>query len=140
MTNIEWATWAAAVGTFVAAVAAVGIAIGTGFNERRRDREREWRARRDQIVTDIDETRRLLIAVTYRRQALGDPVLFGTIVHSLAKHSHLMDIERAAQLLDQWGGSESSLDEMEKLIRQLDTLHKHFTDLKPSAALEYPDV
>src|SRR5947209_4887507 len=96
MTNIEWATWGAAIGTFLAALAAVGTAWWSHRNEQARDRLRRWETSRDQMITDLDETRRLLVIAIQRPTSLVSDDLFGTIVHALVKHAHLMDAKRAA--------------------------------------------
>jgi hypothetical protein len=111
MTNIEWATWAAAAGTFAAALAAVGIAVWSHRKEVRQHALRAWEADRDRAIEDLDETRRLLIVIMEESRALNEADLFGTIVHALGRHSRLERPARAAQLLVRWrageGGSRS---------------------------------
>jgi hypothetical protein len=46
---------------------------------------RVWEALRDQVVTDLDETRRLVLTVIYGRDALEGPILFGTILQGLVR-------------------------------------------------------
>jgi hypothetical protein len=116
MTNTELATWAAAAGTFAAAVVAVWIALWSHRNEVRRDVEREWRLRRDRAVTDLDETRRLVMTAIHRRDVLNDSLLFGTILHAIVHHSQLItDATRAEQMLRGWLHDTSGLDTLEKL-------------------------
>ena len=43
------------------------------------------------MITDLDETRRLLVIAIQRPTSLVSDDLFGTIVHALVKHAHLMD-------------------------------------------------
>jgi hypothetical protein len=120
MTNIEWATWAAAVGSIAAAAIALGIALWSHRNELNRDETRRWEAERDRQITDLDETRRLLQAVMRRRDLLQDPILFGTLVNAIAKHAHLMEVRHASDMLDRWYGSESGLDRLEELVSTID--------------------
>jgi hypothetical protein len=132
VTNIEWATWATAIGTVAAAVAAVGIALWSHRIEVQRDEIREFRAARDREITDLDETRRLLTVMLVRRPVLADPVLFGTIVHALVKHSGLIgEVDRAASLLQDYFSTDSNRRDFEELVAIID---KRLVELKSEDA------
>ena len=139
MTNIELATWAAALGTFAAAVAAVGTAWWSHRNEVARDERRDWERARDQAITDADETRRLLVIVISRRDALDNAELFGTIVHALDKHSRLLGARPAADLLVRWQRDGSELSTLEELIDKLTEQLQALRNATPLGQLPVPD-
>ena len=114
------AAWAAAIGTFLAAVAAVGIAAVTNHRDARRERRRDLYAEIDRQMTDLDETRRLLFVAWFQPSAVADPMLFSTITHALAKHSGLMDAERAAQMLTRRARDNSEEQDVRDLVDQID--------------------
>jgi hypothetical protein len=137
MTNIEWATWAAAAGTFAAALAAVGIAVWSHRKEVRQHKLRAWEADRDRAIEDADETRRLLIVIMEEPRALNEADLFGTIVHALVWHSRLEDPERAAQLLVRWRAGEGVREELESHVATLSVRIAALRAAEPFASVRH---
>jgi hypothetical protein len=56
-----------------------------------------------------------LYVVLYRPEALQDPMLFGTIVHALARHSRLVDGKEAANMLKERAYRGGTLPERRRL-------------------------
>jgi hypothetical protein len=140
VTNIEWATWAAALGTFSAAVAAVCIAVWSYRKELHRNRVRVWEARRDQVTKDLDETRRLVMTAEYRPDALESPMVFGTILHAVVKHSGLLDDDkRTAEMLTRWWQDGSELNVLEEMVHTLDRRLDRLRSLPELASLDESD-
>ena len=116
------AAWATAIGTFALALATVG----TVWWSRRKER-------RDRTITDLDETRRLLIVVRHHPEALASAELFGTMVNALAWHSRVLKPDRAADLLGRFRDDNmTGLDEIEGLIERLNRQLERLKALPPS--------
>jgi hypothetical protein len=88
------------------------------------------------MITDLDETRRLLVVAIWRPSALSSDERFGTLVHALDKHSHLMDAQVAADMLTRYHGSRSGLDELERLVNTIDQKLERLGSLPMLAPLE----
>ena len=116
------AAWATAIGTLALALATVGTALWSRRKERR-----------DKTITDLDETRRLLIVVRHHPEALASAELFGTMVNALAWHSRVLEPDRAADLLARFlNDNMTGLAEIEGLIDRLNQELGRLKALPPS--------
>jgi hypothetical protein len=133
-TGSDAAEWLAAIGTVAATFAAVLIAVWSQHGAKVLDWERE----RDRLIRDYDETRRLLVMVIHRSDALQSPDLFGSLVHALAWHSWLIDAERAAELLNNYYRDRSSRDELDQLVNDMTERLDYTRGLRPLAKFYDP--
>lgn len=129
------AAWATAVGTLFLATAAVGVAWWSHRNELEQQRLRAWEAARDRTITDLDETRRLLVIIIHRPDSLDSADLFGTVVHALAWHTALVDPDRAADMLVRWKRDGSGRDELDEIIEILVRKMTYLRQLEPLGPL-----
>jgi hypothetical protein len=121
MTPEAWAGWVTGVGTIFLGVVAIvvpWIQRMKDLNDRKKeaaDRENDraveaWEAERARMMTDLDETRRLLLMGIHYPEAFHDPTLFGSLINAIAYHSWLASPQYAADLLARYRDDGSSLD------------------------------
>ena len=112
--------WVAGIG----ALAAVVTAFVVQYIDRRH-------VQHDAKVTDLDETIRLLL-MSRRAAETGvplGPTLEGTLMNALAKHSQIMTVAEANDLMDQlrspvWGGRGQALQQIDDAVTKLDGMKK----------------